>query len=112
MKDSRVGECLWWEWTGYSYSPLTSSSLVFFTEGHVDLEHDVVRRALASSLQRDGSAISLGDGYRLAESASVTRGYAGEVDGEIDYSACDELGETPDGNYVDDIIEVTWVEFF
>ena len=55
--------------------------------------------------------MSLGDGYRLAEAASVTQGYAGEVDGEIDYSVCDELGETPDGNYVDDIIEVTWVEF-
>jgi hypothetical protein len=110
MKDSRVGECLWSEWTGYSYSPLTDSGLIFFTEGHVDFEHDVVRRALASSLQRDGSAVSLGDGYRLVESASLVQGYAGEVDGDTDYCVCDENGETADGDYVDDVIEVTWVE--
>lgn len=111
MKDSRIGECLWSEWTGYAYSPSTDSDLIFYTEGHVDLDHEIVRRALASSLQRDGSAISLGDGYRLVEAASFIQGYAGEVDGETDYSACDELGETPDGDYVDDVIEVTWVEF-
>jgi hypothetical protein len=112
MRDSRIGECLWSEWTGYAYSPSTNSDLIFYTEGHVDLENDIVRRALASSLQRDGSAISLGDGYRLVESSVVTHGYAGEVDGDRDYTMCDETGETPDGDYVDDLIDVTWVEFF
>lgn len=102
---------MWSEWTGYAYSPATAARLIFFTEGHIDLDNEVVRRALASSLQRDGSAVSLGDGFRLLEEAEVVQGYAGEVDGEIDFSACDENGETTDGDYVDDVIEVTWVEF-
>lgn len=111
MRDSRKGECLWQEWTGEGYEPsLQGSSVVFFTNEHVDVEHDVVRRALASALQREGVADSLGDGYRLIEEGAVLCGNAGEVDGSHELHVCDEDGETLYGDYVDNLIEVTWVE--
>lgn len=110
MRDLRTGECLWSEWTGDGLYSDTSSP-IFYTQTHVDIDHEIVRRALASALQRDGSAVSLGDGFSLVERAQVTHGYAGVVDGDIDYSVCDELGETREGDEVDEVLEITWVSF-
>jgi len=110
MRDSRAGECLWSEWTGEGYEPTVPDALVFFTDEHVDIEHEVVRRALASALQRDGSAISLGHGFGAIDSSTTSQGYAGEIDGDTDLTVCDENGETPYGDYVDDIVSITWVE--
>ena len=110
VRDSRIGECLWSEWTGDGFDLSLSDSLAFYTEGHVDIEHEVVRRALASALQRDGSADSLGQGYRLVETAVITQGYAGVVDGAREFHACDEEGTTPYGDQVDNLTPVTWVE--
>lgn len=110
MRDLRTGECLWSEWTGDGFMS-ESSSPVFYTQGHVDIENEIVSRALASALQRDGSAITLGDGFRLVERAKVTHGHAGVVDGDIDFAVCDELGETREGDEVDEVLEVTWVAF-
>lgn len=107
MRDLRTGECLWSEWLGDGLD--TASSLVFFTEDHVDVENELVLRALASALQRDGSAVSLGDGYRMVEGAVVEHGYAGFVDGDVDMCVCDELGETREGDEVDEVLRVTWV---
>jgi hypothetical protein len=103
VKDSRVGELLWKEWTGDGFDPQLDESIVFFTDEHVDLENELIRRALASALQRDGISISL-------ENAKISIGYAGEVDGDIDLSVCDENGETPYGDVVDNVTPVTWVE--
>lgn len=107
MKDKRPGEHLWLEWTGDHYD--SSSSIVFFTTEHVDIENEVVRRALASSLQRCGIVDSLADGFSSIEEASVSYGHAGIVDGELDYAVCDALGETHYGDLVEEIFEVTWV---
>lgn len=109
MKDSRVGECLWSEWTGCGHEDLSDSTLLFFTVDHVDLEHEVVRRALASALQRDGSAVSLGDGFRMLDGRESLYVYAGEVDGDMDFTVCDSTGETREGDYVDTILEITLV---
>ena len=109
MRDVRTGECLWSEWTGFGMSARQGS--VFYTLEHVDVDNEVVRRALASALQRDGSAVSLGDGFRAIESARVVCGYAGSVDGEIDLSVCDELGMTREGDEVDEVLPITWVNF-
>ena len=73
MKDSRVGELLWKEWTGDGFDCTFDVSAVFFTDDHVDLENDVVRRALASALQRDGISISLGNGFQSIEDRKSTR---------------------------------------
>ena len=110
MKDSRKGECLWVEWSGEGFVPSRPSTIIFYTHEHVDLEIDVVKRALASSLQRDGQVVSLGDGYRAVESGTVVHGYAGFINGEIYLSACDKNGQTEYGETVDEIFETTWVE--
>jgi hypothetical protein len=86
------------------------SDLTYYTVGHVDLETDIVIRALASTLQRDGIADSLGDGFKALERCSLSQGYAGFVDGEIFMSTCNESGETEYGDAVDSIMEVTWVQ--
>ena len=109
-RDSRIGECLWAEWSGYGYEPAKDQAIVFYTIGHVDVEHDIVKRALASALQRDGSVVSLGSGYAAIENAGIEIGYAGEVDGSLDLVVCDESGETREGDLVDEIQLVTWVE--
>ena len=111
-KDSRIGETLWSEWSGDHFSS-GGSSIFFFTEDHITLEHDVIVRALASALQRDGVVDSLGQGYRAAESASVQHIYAGKVDGELDeLTPCSENGETFYGDTVDDIVPITLVEIY
>lgn len=110
MRDSRSGETLWREWTGEGFEPSRPSSLVFYTDEHVDVEHEVVRRALASALQRDGSATSLGEGFSAIDNGVTTQGYAGTVDGSREFYYCDEDGETEHGDYVDDLTPITWVE--
>lgn len=110
MKDSRTGELLWKEWTGSGYEQLNDSSVVFFTEEHVDLENELIRRALASALQRDGVSISLGNGFQSLDGAPVVYGYAGEVDGDTDFTMCEEDGETREGDVVDITLPITWVE--
>lgn len=110
MKDSRVGELLWKEWTGSGYEPLHEDTVTFFTEDHVDLENELIRRALASALQRDGVSVSLGSGFKYLDSAVINYGYAGEVDGDTDFTACDEDGETREGEIVDHTLPITWVE--
>ena len=110
MRDSRVGECLWSEWTGSGHDATTSDSIFFFTVDHVDLEHEVVRRALASALQRDGSAVSLGHGFSAVEGAKVLHLHAGSIDDDNDLTICDENGETFYGDSVDEIIPITLVE--
>jgi len=110
MKDSRIGESLWVEWSGEDYDFFDRDLATFCTVGHVDLENDVVKRALASALQRDGIAVSLGEGYRLLDGATSILGYAGCVDGDTDMTICAQDGETRDGDDVDEVLEVTWVE--
>jgi hypothetical protein len=109
-KDSRPGECLWQEWTGDGFTAAKPDAVVFYTSEHVDVENEIVRRALASALQRDGSVISLGQGFASIDNGTVSQGYAGEVSGSRDLSVCDENGETSYGDIVDNLTQVTWVE--
>lgn len=111
-KDSRIGECLWSEWSGEGYIAIGTSPILFFTEEHVDVDHDVVKRALASALQRDGVVVSLGDGYRAVESGNIVEGFAGYVDGDNELTFCDYKGETFYGEFVESIIAITWVEIY
>lgn len=110
MIDKRPGETLWMEWSGDGYESSRLSSLVFYTEEHVDVEHDLIKRALASAVQRDGSVDSLGEAYRLVERGAVTLTYAGAIGGEVYMTLCNEDGETNYGDQVDEIIPITLVE--
>lgn len=111
MKDSRVGESLWMEWDGSGYESKSSYQNVFYTVGHVSLDEEVVLRALASCIQRDGVADSLAEAFRFISAGEVNYGCAGYVDGDISMIECDDSGYTPEGEEVDDLLYVTWVEF-
>jgi hypothetical protein len=110
MKDSRIGESLWFEWDGSGFEPSYPSSNIYYTEGTVDLEPDIVRKALASSLQRDGIAISLANAFMMLNSSVVTYGYAGILDDEVYQTVCDIDGFTQTGEKVDSVTAATWVE--
>lgn len=111
MKDSRAGDWLWEEWTGEEYGSFSDGSdLVYFTQGHVDVNNDIVMRALASALQRDGVCHSLSEGYLLARESEIVQGWAGILPDEMDFIVCNEDCETPYGDIVPKAIPCTWVE--
>jgi hypothetical protein len=110
MKDSRIGESLWLEWFGYYYESRDEDSVVFYTNDHVDLDNDVVKRALASAVQREGIAVSLGEGYKMVESAKIHTGYSGEFEDELLPAECDNSGETYYGDTLINVTPTTWVE--
>jgi len=113
MKDSRKGESLWSEWDGYGFSRrLNSDSIIYYTYDHVDLEHEVVRRALASSIQRDGIVSSLGEAFKLIDLASIIQGYAGEVNGNYHLTICEYDGSTIHGDEVASVLQITFVEVY
>jgi ABC-type transport system substrate-binding protein len=110
VKDSRVGEQLWQQWHGEGYEAQTDAEVVYFTHDHVDINNDLVRRALASTFQRDGIADSLGDGFKLVENSNITIGWGGIIIDETEYWSCNEDGETEYGDIVEDSGPITWVE--
>jgi hypothetical protein len=110
MIDKRPGDYLWFDWSGEGYETSRLVSLVFYTEEHVDVEHEVIKRALASALQRDGSVDSLGEAFHAVERAKTSLLYAGPVGGEVYLTICNEHGETSYGDQVDEIIPITLVE--
>lgn len=111
MKDIRHGEHLWNSWEGEGYFSDTHSEFIYFTLGEVDFDHDLVRRALASTLQRDGVADGLSGGFKLIEASTTVFGFVGMLPGEIEYTVCDEEGDTEYGDRVVEPIYATWVEF-
>lgn len=111
MKDVRVGDYLWDQWQGEGYEEKLGNNLIYYTQEHVDLDNELVRRGLASALQRDGMADSLWDGFKLTDSAETEWGWAGVLDGDLDMTVCSESGETPYGDFVEESVPITWVEF-
>jgi ABC-type transport system substrate-binding protein len=110
MRDSRIGQSLWRIWEGEGYEPTTSPKYIFYTDTHVDVENDVVRRALASAIQREGLVFSLGNGYGSIDTATVSQGYCGYLPGDKELTVCNQDRETPYGDLVDFPILTTWVE--
>jgi hypothetical protein len=110
MKDSRIGESLWSIWDGEGYTQCFPDSTIYYTEDHVDLEEDVVKRALASSIQRDGLSYSLGLSFRMVETSIISLGWVGALEGERHLEICDPFGETLSGDKLNDVVEVTFVE--
>lgn len=110
MRDSRAGQALWSIWSGEGYVQSSSEEVVFGTEGNVDVENEIVRRALASAIQREGLVFSLGNGYKSVDDAVVVHGYVGFVDGDRELTKCNESGETASGDQVERASPYTWVE--
>lgn len=111
MKDARLGEELWEEWDGEGYEPTEwSVTNIYFTFDSVDLDNEIVRRALASSLQRDGVCHSLADGFKVLDGVKPIYGWVGCLPDENHLTVCDEDGETPYGDILEDVKPSTWVE--
>ena len=101
---------MWSEWTGELYEKINEDSVVFYTVEHVDIEQEVVRRALASAVQREGVVDSLGEAFRLLDAASSRRMFAGELVEKKEYAICSDKGETFLGDTVSSAVPVTIVE--
>jgi hypothetical protein len=111
VKDKRIGESLWIHWDGEGYiEQKLYTDNIYYTKEHVDFENELVRRGLASTLQRDGIVDSLSDGFNSIADSHVEIGWAGIIEGENNYTFCDANGETEYGEYVEEVFEFTWVE--
>lgn len=110
MKDERLGDWLWEEWDGDGYNIITDDSIVYVTYDWVDLGEEIVRRALASCMQRDGVSDSLSDSFRMMETSTTTQGFIGFVDNEKYPVVTDENGYTENDELANDVSMVTWVE--
>jgi len=112
VSDSRPGDSFWFPWDGEEYQYSLPDPYIYQTEGHVDLEHEVVRKALASSIQRDGIAYSLGAAYQMIDQSVYTQTYGGAVGGDhvrciVDYkTGLSIYSQEP----TEDIVELTIVE--
>jgi hypothetical protein len=112
VKNDRVGDWLWEEWDGEGYeSENPYSSAIYCTYDWVDIDNDLVKRALASCLQRDGVVDSLGDGFKIAENALIIKSYAGFIDKEKTLTVCNEYGETDLGDSVQLVSLLTLIDF-
>lgn len=110
MKNDRPGEWLWEQWDGEGFNQSNNASIIYVTFDSVDIYNDVVKRALASCIQRDGVSDSLADGFAMIERSSTTHGFVGFIEGEKFPFVTDEFGYTMDGEDTDYISEATWIE--
>lgn len=109
MNEFRLGEDLWMEWEGDDYE--SEADVIYYTFSHVDTNIDIVQRALACALQRDGVAISIGDGFKLQTDSRTVFGYVGHRWDEPEPNTfCDNNGETPSGECLDNWVAATFIE--
>lgn len=110
MKFSRLGEGLWSEWDGYDYPAESSDSIIYYTLGHPDTDHEVVKRALASAIQRDGTADTIGQAYQAIDSANIVQGKAAYADGDYELTYWDPDISMYSEEEMSDPVDVTIVE--
>jgi hypothetical protein len=111
-RDSRIGESLWFIWDGLDYDFSSTDSVVFYTEGHINIEEEVVRKALASSIQREGIASSLSQGFSMIASGISSQLHAGYSDLIERQLICDENGSSKSGEDLIEVMPITVVEVF
>lgn len=104
MIDKRLGDYLWIEWP--------EEENLYYTPEHVDLEEEIVRRALASTLQRDGLVDSLFSGFEAISEATIETGWMGSLPDDPEMLVCDEDGETFYGEFVEKVLPCTWVKVY
>lgn len=104
---------MWLEWHGEDYETKYSSySVIYFTIGHIDIENEIVRRALASALQRDGIVDSLAAGFKSIDSSVVVHGWSGFLADEHERTYCLDNGNTYYGDLVEESQETTYIEIY
>lgn len=109
-KDSRIGESLWYIWEGEDYQPSLETSVVYYTEDVVNIDNEIVRKALASSLQRDGIVNSLFEAFKLIDLSYAVYGNIGFLDGSFIPQLCDDFGKNKNDDQLDNVQKTTWVE--
>ena len=111
-KDSRIGESLWFIWDGEGHEVSSNESIVFYTEEHIDIEQDVVRKALASSIQREGISDSLSGGFSLIASGISGHSFAGSSLVSEKQYICNDAGVSESEEQLSGVVPITWVEIF
>ncbi len=105
-----VAAPVWFIWEGEEFPRSThSDSVVFYLSEHIYLEDDdVAKRSLATAILQEGVSESIGESYRLIDSANVIRaGYCYE-DGDDRFPIyCDD--EDPLLDYDATFVEVAYV---
>ena len=61
-------------------------------------------------MQRDGVAVSLGDGFNMIDKADPVHGWSGLIEDELEFTVCDGSGETEYGDFVGAALATTWIE--
>jgi len=111
VKDLRVGESLWMTWDGDEYEPHSTNSYIYYTEGHVNLEEEVVKTSLASAIQRDGISYSLGESFKMLDASSSIQVYVGYIDGDYQPTVCTGEGLSVSTEVeLEEIVQATIVE--
>lgn len=111
MNEFRLGEDLWMEWDGEGFE--TDADIVYYTYEHVDTNIEVVQRALACALQRDGIVENLRDGFRVQDNCGTVLGYVGRFwDEAEDTMFCAHNGDTIFGDTLDTWSAATFIEIF
>jgi hypothetical protein len=106
-----VSEPVWIIWEGEDFPrTLHSDSVVFYINEHVYLDDDdSAMRSLVKSLLREGISTSMGNGYRLVESSTISRaGYRYDEGDNIVPIYCDD--SDPDLDYDATFVEVAYVD--
>lgn len=85
---------------------------MYFTVGYVDIENEIVRRALASALQRDGIVDSLSTGFKAIDNSILIHGWSGFLEEEHERIVCYEDGYTYYGDIVEESQETTYIEIY
>jgi hypothetical protein len=108
VKDIRLGDDLWEEWEGLG---LEEDGIIYYTNDHTNIKNELVRKALASAMQKDGVAVSLGEAFKMLETSKTFWGWAGYLEGERELYLCDENEKTEHGDTVIDSTKITWIVF-
>jgi hypothetical protein len=100
----------WLTWEGEDFPSESTNSMVFFFPEHIHFEADEsYRRSLARAIQLEGIVYSLGESFRLIESATLVRaGYRTSNDDANLFIYCDD--NDPDLEFDATFIEVAYVD--
>jgi len=105
----RIGQDLWHEWDGNSFSDLTDP-VAYYTDSWISLDNEIVARALAYAMQRSDVTDSVKEGLDIIDTADIQIGflYHKAEDEEILWHTWEFFDHVEDA---EDIQQVTMVEF-
>lgn len=98
------------EWDGNDYSPELDDPIIYYTIGNIDPNHEVIKRALASAIQRDGIAVSLGEANKLIDSGHCVHGHGVHAGGAYEFSFYEDEYISYPGVETDSPADLTFVE--